>query len=149
MYEETLTCRDSRDIVYSNYGLNAGRPDTARELIGHVESLAFQESDVAVRIRRPTEAALVTRHVGDLYIGLYATAQLLTQIGAPRNVSELSHCPLIGPDRNLAEVAFLGRHGFLCTTEQAVIRTDNHLAQFAALRAGLGVGECSMRWRSH
>jgi DNA-binding transcriptional LysR family regulator len=125
--------------------IRTAQPQLALELSvsNRLENLALQEADVAVRIRRPTEAAVVTRHVGDLHVGLYATAELLTQSGAPRNASELSHYPLIGPDRNLAEVALLGQQGFLCTSEHAAIRTDNHLAQLAALRAGLGIGVCS------
>ncbi|WP_338524231.1 LysR family transcriptional regulator [Pseudomonas batumici] len=125
--------------------IRTAQPQLTLELSvsNRLEALALQESDVAVRIRRPTEAAVVTRHVGDLHVGLYATAELLAQSGVPHRTSELNHYPLIGPDRNLAEVAFLGQQGFLCTSEHAVIRTDDHLAQFAALRAGLGIGVCS------
>ncbi|MBW5416372.1 LysR family transcriptional regulator [Pseudomonas sp. MAG002Y] len=112
-------------------------------LSNRMEDLTLQEADVAVRIRRPTEAAVVARHVGDLYVGLYATAELLANNGVPRGMAELSRYPLIGPDRNLTELTFLEKQGFLCTPEHSVIRTDNHLAQFAALKAGLGVGICS------
>ncbi|QEO81918.1 hypothetical protein ELZ14_15000 [Pseudomonas brassicacearum] len=94
----------------------------------------------AVRIRRPAEAFVVTRHVGDLRVGLYATAGLLEHRGWPRCAKELSEYPVIGPDRNLAEQAFLAQQGFACTGEHAVFRSDDHLAQFAALRSGLGIG---------
>ncbi|WP_085656471.1 LysR family transcriptional regulator [Pseudomonas sp. B11(2017)] len=125
--------------------IRSAQPQLTVELSvsNRLEDLALQEADVAVRIRRPTEAAVVARHVGDLRIGLYASADLLGQKGAPRSVDELSEYPLIGPDRNLTEVAFLQQQGFLCATARTVLRTDNHLAQFAALRAGLGIGVCS------
>ncbi|WP_339471455.1 LysR family transcriptional regulator [Pseudomonas sp. EL_65y_Pfl1_R83] len=108
-----------------------------------LEDLALQEADVAVRIRRPTEAAVVARHVGDLRIGLYATQELLARYGHPRTADALEKCPLIGPDRNLIETAFLEQKGFFPTQERPSIRTDHHLVQFAALRAGLGIGVCS------
>lgn len=120
-------------------------PQLALELSvsNRLEALALQESDVAVRIRRPTEATLVARHVGDLQVGLYATAELIAQYGVPGSTMELSRYPLIGPDRNLTEVEFLGQQGFICSSAHAIIRTDDHLAQFASLRAGLGIGVCS------
>jgi DNA-binding transcriptional LysR family regulator len=125
--------------------VRAAQPELTLELSvsNRQEDLTLQEADVAVRIRRPTEAAVVTRHVGDLHLGLYATKELLVQNGAPGSDSELSRYSLIGPDRNLTEIAFLGQQGFGCTPDRTVIRTDNHLAQFAALKAGLGIGICS------
>lgn len=124
--------------------LRNAQPELALELSisNRLEDLALQEADVAVRVRRPTEASVVTRHVGDLRIGLYATPTLLTH-RTPRTPSDLVDFPLIGPDRNLKERAFLAEQGFHCTRERAVIRTDSHLAQFAALKAGLGIGVCS------
>ena len=125
--------------------IRAAQPRLAVELSvsNRLEDLALQEADVAVRIRRPSEAAVVTRHVGDLRVGLYATAQLIEHRGLPRCADELTEYPVIGPDRNLTEQTFLRERGFFCTGENAVIRSDNHLAQFASLRAGLGIGVCS------
>jgi DNA-binding transcriptional LysR family regulator len=125
--------------------IRAAQPQLALELSvsNRLEDLALQEADVAVRIRRPAEASVVTRHVGDLRVGLYATAGLIEHRGWPRCAHELSEYPVIGPDRNLAEQAFLAQQGFACTGEHAVFRSDDHLAQFAALRAGLGIGVCS------
>jgi DNA-binding transcriptional LysR family regulator len=125
--------------------LRVALPDLTLELSvsNKPEDLALQESDVAVRLRRPTEAAVVTRHVGDLRLGLYATAELLALHGTPRSDSDLARYPLIGPDRNLPQIAFLGQQGFPCAPPHTVIRTDNLLAQFAALRAGLGIGVCA------
>jgi len=106
-------------------------------------ALAHQEADVAVRIGRPTEAAVVARRVGDLQVGLYATPELLDQYGVPAAADDLRRFPLIGPDRNLREIAFLCEQGFDCTPNRVAIRTDEHLAQLASLRAGLGIGVCA------
>ncbi|WP_256573708.1 LysR family transcriptional regulator [Pseudomonas sp. NFACC04-2] len=125
--------------------IRAAQPQLALELSvsNRLEDLALQEADVAVRIRRPVEASIITRRVGDLRVGLYATAGLLEHRGRPRCADELNEYPVIGPDRNLTEQAFLAQQGFLCSGEQVVFRSDDHLAQFAALRAGLGIGVCS------
>ncbi|WP_462380919.1 LysR family transcriptional regulator [Pseudomonas sp. Marseille-QA0892] len=125
--------------------IRMAQPSLALELSvsNRLEDLALQEADVAVRIRRPTESAVVARHVGDLHIGLYATPELLAQYGHPDNLGSLSEYPLIGPDRNLVDAAFMEQQGFPCSPVQAAIRTDHHLAQLAALRAGLGIGLCA------
>lgn len=119
-------------------------PQLAIELSvsNRLHALAQQEADVAVRIRRPTEASVVARKVGELRVGLYAAPELLEQEGGLTTASALSRYPLIGPDRNLDDLEFLREQGFDCAPERALIRTDDHLAQLAALRAGLGVGVC-------
>ncbi|WP_248795559.1 LysR family transcriptional regulator [Pseudomonas sp. MWU13-2105] len=125
--------------------LRQAYPQLAVELSvsNRVQALARQEADVAVRIRRPSEAAVVTRKVGDLQVGLYATPGLLAEQGTPDTIAQLDGYPLIGPDRNLVELQFLRERGFDCTSQRTLIRTDDHLAQLAALRAGLGIGVCS------
>eukprot|EP01132_Coremiostelium_polycephalum_P011294 gene11294-13829_t len=125
--------------------LRRDHPQLAIELSvsNRLQALARQEADVAVRIRRPVESTVVARKVGDLHVGLYAAPELLAEQGTPDTVAQLHGYPLIGPDRNLLEIEFLGERGFDCSAPSTVIRTDDHLAQLAALRAGLGIGVCS------
>ncbi|WAT31458.1 LysR family transcriptional regulator [Pseudomonas sp. GXZC] len=125
--------------------LRRSHPQLAMELSvsNRLQALALQEADVAVRIRRPNESSVVTRKVGDLHVGLYATPELLAEQGVPDSIVQLKDFPLIGPDRNLAEIELLQQQGFDCASERTQIRTDDHLAQLAALRAGLGIGVCS------
>ncbi|TFY85639.1 LysR family transcriptional regulator [Pseudomonas kairouanensis] len=124
--------------------LRRSHPHVAIELnvSNRLQALAQQEADVAVRIRRPTGAAVVTRKVGDLHVGLYATAGLLAEVGMPQTMAQLQDYPVIGPDRDLAQIEVLQQQGFDCASAHTVIRTDDHLAQFSALRAGLGIGVC-------
>jgi DNA-binding transcriptional LysR family regulator len=122
--------------------LRQQHPQLALELnvSNRLQTLSQQEADVAVRIRRPTEASVVARKVGDLHVGLYATPELLAEQGVPEAAEDLRRFPLIGPDRHGGEIEFLCARGFDCSAEHTVIRTDDHLAQWAALRAGLGIG---------
>ncbi|WP_244220790.1 LysR substrate-binding domain-containing protein [Pseudomonas kribbensis] len=61
----------------------------------------------------------------------------------PETPEDLRRFSLIGPDRNSGEIEFLRERGFDCSAENTAIRTDDQLAQWAALRAGLGIGVCS------
>ncbi|MBX8467990.1 LysR family transcriptional regulator [Pseudomonas sp. RIT778] len=125
--------------------LRQQHPQLALELnvSNRLQTLSRQEADVAVRIRRPTEASVVARKVGDLHVGLYATPELLAEQGVPETPEDLRRFSLIGPDRNAGEIEFLRERGFDCSAEHTAIRTDDHLAQWAALRAGLGIGVSS------
>lgn len=125
--------------------LRQQHPQLALELnvSNRLQTLSQQEADVAVRIRRPTEASVAARKVGDLHVGLYATPELLAEQGVPETPEDLRRFSLIGPDRHAGEIEFLRERGFDCSAEHTAIRTDDHLAQWAALRAGLGIGVCS------
>ncbi|MFJ7285691.1 LysR family transcriptional regulator [Pseudomonas sp. NPDC099000] len=107
-----------------------------------LEALTRQEADIAIRTQRPTESEVVTRRVGGLSVGLYATQEFLDRYGAPTDLESLSHLPLIGPDRNLADIQTLSEHGFPFEHQRFQLRTDNHMAQLSALRAGIGIGVC-------
>lgn len=107
-----------------------------------LEDIARQQSDIAVRLVRPTEAEIVTRRVGVLRVGLYASAECLARHGRPDSLEAVRRGPLIGPDRRSADLRRLVEAG-LCEAHQPfAIATDNHLAQLAALKAGLGFGLC-------
>ena len=106
-----------------------------------LENLARQESDIAVRLVRPREADVVVRRAGALRVGLYASAQCLERYGEPASLEALRRAPLIGPDRRSTDRRRLIEAG-LCEDQPFSIATDNHLAQLAALRNGLGFGLC-------
>ncbi|OCR21590.1 LysR family transcriptional regulator [Pseudomonas syringae] len=107
-----------------------------------LEDIAHQESDIAVRLLRPSEATVVARRTGVLRVGLYASAECLHRYGKPESLDALRRTPLIGPDRNSADLHRLVEVG-LCEADQTfTVATDNHLAQLAALKAGLGFGLC-------
>ncbi|WP_150768836.1 LysR family transcriptional regulator [Pseudomonas fluorescens] len=107
-----------------------------------LEDIARQESDIAVRLLRPTEAAIVARRTGALRIGVYASDACLERYGEPTNLCALRRAPLIGPDRRCADLRRLVEVGLCEADQHFAIATDNHLAQIAALRAGLGFGLC-------
>ncbi|KJK02770.1 LysR family transcriptional regulator [Pseudomonas sp. 21] len=107
-----------------------------------MEDLARQESDIAVRLVRPSEAGIVVRRTGVLRVGIYASAECLKRYGEPKSLAALRKAPLIGPDRRSADLRRLVEAGLCGADQRFAIATDNHLAQLAAIRAGLGFGLC-------
>lgn len=110
-----------------------------------LEDIARLQSDIAVRLVRPVEADITVRRVGSLRVRLHASAAGLERYGAPGSLDALRAGPLIGPDRRAADLRRLVEAG-LCEVDQPfAIASDNHLAQLAALKAGLGFGLCPVQ----
>jgi DNA-binding transcriptional LysR family regulator len=104
-----------------------------------VEDLLRREADIAVRMKRPTQGALLARRIGAVDIGLYAHRRFIEKHGVPNGLESPS-ASAIGPDRDETALRSLddldlpfGREGF-------AFRSDSDLAQLAAVRAGFGVG---------
>lgn len=111
-------------------------------LSDHLDNLLQREADIAVRMVRPTQDALVARRIGVVELGLHARRDYLEQYGTPATVEELARHALIGFDRESAFIRSIkGRFPFL-GREQFAFRADSNLAQLAALRAGFGIGIC-------
>ncbi|MEE7492385.1 LysR family transcriptional regulator [Methylobacterium oryzae] len=103
--------------------------------------LPGQEADVAVRMARPSQAALVARRVGSIPLGFFAAPAYVERNGVPETVADLPRHALIGPDRAQAYLAVLdGLSREAGGPLHVALRSDSHPAQLAAVRAGLGIG---------
>lgn len=110
------------------------------------EDLTRRDADVAVRMVRPTQNSVVAKKVGDLRLGFHATPEYLAAQGVPTNFDELQKHTLIGFDRSypdlVDDLAIGGALGRPVTRDLFAYRTDNDVAQLAAIRAGVGIGVC-------
>ncbi|MEW6640053.1 MAG: LysR family transcriptional regulator [Pseudomonadota bacterium] len=109
-------------------------------LSNRVEDLLAGEADIAVRMVRPGQQALVARRIGSVGLGLYAHRRYLEHAAAPLTLEAvMNDHALIGFDRatpflrDLQEKLSISRDAF-------ALRTDSDLAQLAAIRAGFGIG---------
>ena len=107
------------------------------------EDLLRREADIAVRMVRPTQSALVARKVGNVHICLHAHPGYLKAHGAPRDLAALAPHPLIGFDK-APSVRRLEKRGMDITRDLFAYRCDNDYGQYAALRAGFGLGFCQV-----
>lgn len=101
------------------------------------------EVDVAVRNAVPRQQALVARKVQEVRIGFYASPDYLVGRGVPGHIDELLAHDLIGPDRDQADLAVAAQLGPQLRN-RFVFRSDSHLAQMSAARAGLGIAACQV-----
>ena len=106
------------------------------------EDLLRREADIAVRMVRPTQEALLARKAGVIHLGLHAHPRYLKSHGTPKALTELREHSLIGFDKEPS--LRLDKLGEQLTRDLFSFRCDSDIGQYAALRAGYGIGLCQM-----
>ncbi|THD43821.1 MAG: LysR family transcriptional regulator [Bradyrhizobium sp.] len=125
-------------------GFSAAHPGVTLELAlnDRNEDLARREADIAVRMVRPTQSALVARRLGRTMIGLFAHRDYLALRGTPQSIADLAGHSVIGFDRDDSAFRSVGASSQGLSRDAFRFRCDSDLGQIAALRAGLGIGGC-------
>jgi DNA-binding transcriptional LysR family regulator len=106
------------------------------------QDLSRRDADIAVRMARPTQAALVARRLGDVGIGLYAHRHYMERHGLPKSPAELAAHTIIGFDADAFALRASRSSGLAVSREAFAFRSDSEHARLAALRAGFGIGGC-------
>lgn len=105
------------------------------------ENLLFGEADIAVRMYRPTQLDMMTRHIGDMALGVFAARSYLARRGCPETIEDLlSGHDLIGYDRDEQILRGMRQMGLAAQRDWFVLRCDNHPVYWQLLRAGAGIG---------
>lgn len=104
------------------------------------ENLLFRQADIAVRMYRPTQLDIVTRHVGDLEMGIFAAHSYLARAGRPETALQVLEHDLIGFDRNPLILRGMQAMGLSVTRDDFAVRCDNQATYWQLLRAGCGIG---------
>jgi DNA-binding transcriptional LysR family regulator len=118
----------------------APRVNIELSLSNRMVDLLTGEADIAVRMLRPGQQAIVARHIGDVGLGLYAHQRYLEaapELTTPQAM--LGEHAIIGFDRETPVLPDLSENLAL-VRDIFALRTDNDLAQLAAIRAGCGIG---------
>ena len=108
------------------------------------QDLSRRDADIAVRMARPTQGALVARRIGTAPVRLFAHRDYLARRGVPRGLADLAGHAIIGFDRDTFALRVLKDTGVPMTREVFALRTDSEHAQLAALRSGFGIGGCQV-----
>jgi DNA-binding transcriptional LysR family regulator len=120
-------------------------PNVVVELVisNRSEDLLRRDVDLAVRMVRPTQSALWARKIGVIELGLHAHPSYLARHGVPKSVADLAIHPLIGFDR-VPPMRRIDQLGIKLSRELFAFRCDSDVGQYAALRAGFGLGVCQL-----
>jgi DNA-binding transcriptional LysR family regulator len=143
------TVRITASAIISNYALpgllvpiRQLYPRIALELVpsDSAENLLLREADIAIRMFRPTQLELVTRHLGDLPIVPAAHESYLARRGTPQAIEELYDHDMIGMDRSDAIIAHAQKLGLSLRREHFLLRSDEQTQMWELIKAGLGIG---------
>ena len=117
-------------------------PDIQVELVSsnQVSNLLRREADIAVRMVRPEQGTLVAKKIGSVGVGAYAHRSYLARRSPPRLPADLLQHDLIGNDTDPSILRGFQALGYPVTREAFVLRTDDFIVQWQAVRAGLGIG---------
>jgi DNA-binding transcriptional LysR family regulator len=102
--------------------------------------LLNREADIAVRMVAPRQAALIAKKVAPVELGFFASPDFLKAYPCPKTYNEFAQSArFIGDDRKgiIAKWFITAK---LKPPRYIVFRTDDDVAQLAAVRAGLGIG---------
>ncbi len=122
--------------------LRAEEPDISIDLVAsdRTENLLYREADIAVRMYEPTQLDIITRHLGELELGIYAAKTYLERVGRPRSFEDMFQFDLVGYDQSDDILRGMRDLGFEAQREWFTTRCDHHAAYWELIRAGCGVG---------
>ncbi|NNE79009.1 MAG: LysR family transcriptional regulator [Silicimonas sp.] len=117
-------------------------PDIQIELVPNdaSDNLLFGEADIAVRMYRPTQLDMVTVHVGDIQLGLFASQSYIRRKGFPIGAGDMMDHDFVGYDRNEEMVREFNAVGFNIGRDFFPVRCDNQTVVWELIRAGAGLG---------
>lgn len=117
-------------------------PGIAVELVASnaVSNLLRREADIALRMVRPDQTSLIARRIGAVRLSACAHRDYLRRRGTPRALSDLLQHELIGNDRLPDIERGFSAMGFPVAHDHFELRTDDLMAYWGAVRAGLGIG---------
>lgn len=121
--------------------LRQAEPDIAIELVASDETgnLHYREADIAVRMYRPYQLDLITKHIGDLQLGMFAAQSYLQQRGAPTFDDLWTH-DFVGYDTNPLILDGMKGAGIDIDRNFFKTRCDDQLVYWELVRSGCGIG---------
>ncbi|MEO5669510.1 MAG: LysR substrate-binding domain-containing protein, partial [Ramlibacter sp.] len=84
--------------------------------------------------------SLVTKRIAKVTLGAYAHRDYLRRRGTPKEMKDLLSHEMVGGDKDEALLRGFASFGFPVEREAFAFRTDDLVAYWEAVRAGLGVG---------
>ncbi|TDH37610.1 LysR family transcriptional regulator [Pseudohoeflea suaedae] len=123
-------------------GLRRQHPELEIEIVAtdSVDNLLRRDADIAIRMVKPAQVDLVTRHIGDIPLVAGARRDYFERRGRPNTASDLLEHDVLGFDRDDALQRGFAAFGVAIDRSFFRIRSDNHLVLWQALRQGAGIG---------
>lgn len=105
-----------------------------------VSNLLNREADIALRMVRPEQASLIAKCIASVRLVACASEHYLVRRGTPTQPTDLLTHDLIGYDHDDPISRGFTAKGLPLDPARFVLRTDDMIAYWQAVRSGLGIG---------
>lgn len=106
------------------------------------DNLLYGEADIALRMYRPEQLDVITRHLGDIPLGLFAAQSYLDRRGWPATEAELFRHDWVGLDRDDLMIRGLRDLGYRLERGFFGLRCDDQAVYWRLVEEGGGIGVC-------
>ncbi len=144
------TVRITASIFVANFilppiiaNLRLAHPEISIDLIPNdaSDNLLFREADIALRMYRPTQLDVITRHLCDLPLGMFASVDYLDRKGRPKDITDIFNGhDLVGYDRDERILHGMHQIGVEAKRDWFQTRCDEPVAYWELVRMGCGIG---------
>lgn len=122
--------------------LRQAHPEITIELVASdtSENLLRREADIALRMYRPKQLDVISKHIGDLDIGAYASHDYIVRRGMPGEIEDYHNHDVIGYDRSPLIIDGMQAAGLEVTPAFFAFRCDDQVVCWQMVLAGCGIG---------
>lgn len=122
--------------------IRAAEPQIEIEIVPSDDSrnLLYREADIAIRMYRPTQLDLVTKHLGDVTLSLFAADSYVARRGLPQSPQDLLDHDIVGYDASPQIIEGFRAAGLAVDRNFFKTRCDDQLVAWELVKAGAGLG---------
>lgn len=121
--------------------IREAEPEIEIELVpsDSTSNLLYREADIAIRMYRPMQLDLITQHLGDIPLAVFAAKSYLEKRGAPTAATLQDH-DFVGYDTDQRIIEGMQAAGIDVDRNFFGVRCDDFMGYWELLRAGCGIG---------
>ena len=113
---------------------------------GGSKNMSMHKADISIHTFPPTQINLLTRKLGEMEFGAYASVDYLERRGTPLTISDLESHDLVGEDQMTTFQDQLQAYGIDLSKMMIRFRCDNPAISWNLITSGCGIGVGQLRY---
>ena len=113
---------------------------------GGSKNMSMHKADISIHTFPPTQINLLTRKLGEMEFGAYASVDYLERRGTPLTISDLESHDLVGEDQMTTFQDQLQAYGIDLSKKMIRFRCDNPVISWNLITSGCGIGVGQLRY---
>ena len=113
---------------------------------GGSKNMSMHKADISIHTFPPIQMNLLTRKLGEMEFGAYASVDYLERRGTPLTISDLESHDLVGEDQMTTFQDQLQAYGIDLSKKMIRFRCDNPVISWNLITSGCGIGVGQLRY---